>query len=657
MTASPTDHVTTALKLLNSGNTPAAITALHHAIALDATQPEALHLLGIISFQSGEIDQAIDFVHRALSARPTFADAYSNLGSMLNAAARPNEAEAALRKAVSLKSDSAVYRFNLANILVAQKKLADAINEYRAAVRLQPNYPEAWSNLGIAYRDAENLAEATICFENAVDQRPNYTEAQYNLANAYRDQMRLSEAETHIRRLIDRDSGNAKAHNVLGNILSDSTRSTEALDSFTRASELAPSSLQIASNVLCCLQYVPGVTDAMLAKAHTHWVGHHNDIFTAPQHSVTDRDPTRPLKVGFVSTDLGHHPCGFLTVGLFENLNHQQIRPVIFSGRDGMREDQISRRISAVTDWRRVGSFSDTQLTDHIVDSNIDILIDMHGHTAGHRLSVFARKPAPIQMTWLGYVGSTGLPTMDYIIADRWHAPEGSTITGPEKILRLNDGYACYDASMITDEVGSLPALKNGYVTFGSLNNANKLSPQVIESFARIMNAVPDSRIILAFRGLDDHGVATRLLNVFARYGITDNRVTIHGYAPHAQFLKHYHQIDIALDTFPYSGGLTTCEALWMGVPVVTFPGVTFAGRHATSYMTNVGLSDFVASDGYTFEQLAVAKAQNIEVLSVLRQSLRQRMTASPVMDAARFATSFSDSMRQAWQLYCTTKV
>jgi protein O-GlcNAc transferase len=296
-----------------------------------------------------------------------------------------------------------------------------------------------------------------------------------------------------------------------------------------------------------------------------------------------------------------------------------------------------------------VDGLTDDELASQIAEANVDILIDMSGHTSGHRLGVFARKPAPVQMSWLGYVGTTGLPTIDYIIADQWHAPEDQHNAGPERFLRLSDGYVCFDPPQDSGEVAVLPALKNGHITFGCLNNATKLNSMVYDSYARILASVAQSKLILRFRGLDDPGVAASIRDHFVARGIESSRIDILGYAKQPQFLATYNDIDIALDTFPYSGGLTTCEALWMGVPVVTFPGETFAGRHATSHMSNAGLSDFVAKDLAGFERLAIAKASEIQHLAQLRSKLRTCLTASPLCDGPRYAKSFSDTMHKAW--------
>jgi predicted O-linked N-acetylglucosamine transferase (SPINDLY family) len=295
-------------------------------------------------------------------------------------------------------------------------------------------------------------------------------------------------------------------------------------------------------------------------------------------------------------------------------------------------------------------------LAGEIERQDIDILIDMSGHTANHRLLAFARRPAPIQLSWLGYVGTTGLPSLDYVLADRWHAPPGARLEGPETYLRLDDGYVVFDPPALAEATRPLPALSTGTITFGCLNNPAKYSPQLIDSYARILRAVPGSRLLLRFRGLDDAPTRARLTEAFACHGVDAARLDMRGRAKWREFLATYHEIDIALDTFPYSGGLTTCEALWMGVPVVTFPGATFAGRHATSHMSNAGLPDFVARDLADFERLAVAKARDVEALARLRVGLRDRVAASPLCDGPRFAASFTKALRRVWQQWCDIK-
>jgi protein O-GlcNAc transferase len=625
-----------------AGDATAAAALYRQGLALSDTSPDAWHLLGVALVQTGDIDAAITALQRAVALKPNFADAHGNLATALQTAGRLAEAETAARTAIALSPDTAAFHFNLGNLLAVLARPDDALAAYDDAIGLQPVYPEAHSNRGSVLRDLEQLDAATAAFETAVAQKPAYAEARYNLANAYRDQGKLTRAEDEIRRVLA-ERPNAKTYNALGVILSDQGRSAEAVNAFASAMAQDETYMPAASNWLSAQQYVPGVSEPSLARAHALWTARHVSAFVPATPQLRAQ---APVTVGFVSPDLGVHPVGLLSVRMFEHLDPERVHAVVFSTRSQAREDEISARIAKVTTWRRVDGLSDEDLARAIREAGVHILFDLSGHTAGHRLGVFARKTAPIQISWLGYVGTTGLASMDCVLADDVQAPPGTEAHYTENTIRLPHGYTCFDPPRITG-ARETPAARNGFVTFGSLNNPAKLSDDAIASYAQILARTPSSILLLKFRGLEDAGVQQRLRAAFAAHGIGPERLRIEGRAPRLAFLKSYDEVDIALDTFPYSGGLTTCEALWMGCPVVTFPGATFAGRHAASYLTHAGLGDLVAKDQAGFTALAVTLANDLPRVQALREMLPQTV-ARTLCDGARFAEDFSAAMEAA---------
>jgi predicted O-linked N-acetylglucosamine transferase (SPINDLY family) len=627
--------------------------AIAHYRRLTELRPEDAvphYNLGNAESQRGHLEEAVAEYRQALQLRPDFFEAHNNLGSALNRLGRSEEAAAAYQRTIELRPDLAEGHNNLGTILHDLGRLDDAENCFRRALWLRPDYVSTHYNLGNVHRDQGRMGEAIACYRRTVELRPDHAAAHNNLGYALRAEGRLTEAIASFRRAIEAGPNSADALNNLGNVLRDQGQLDEAEATFRRALRLKPDLAVAHSNVLLVLHNRPGMTLAQLATEHSEY----ERAFAGPLRQTwrpheNSRDPDRRLRLGFVSPDLCRHPVGYFTIRFVEQLNRDSAEVVCYS--DRLREDDLTARFRAAAAlWRPVSGFRDERLTEQIRADRIDILFDLAGHTAGHRLLVFARKPAPIQVTWAGYVGTTGLSAIDYLVADRFEIPPGAETHYTDRILRMPDDYVCYDPPAYAPPVGPLPARERGHVTFGSFNYPAKIGPPVIAVWAEILRRVPGARLLLKYRSIDDPAIAGRLTELFAGHGIGPDRVEYRGWSPSAELLRQYGEIDIALDPFPYSGGLTTLEALWMGVPVVTCPGETFAGRHSLSHLSNVGLTETIAGDLDQYIEGAVTLANDLPRLAALRAGLRERVASSPLCDGKRFADNLLRLLREAWR-------
>lgn len=605
--------------------------------------------LGAALQQLKQLDEAIDVYRRMLALEPRNINAYNNLGTVLEQQGKFGEAEAIYHQALALDPAAQSIYYNLGNVLRSSGRADEALQCYRRALAIQPDYYEAQNNLGNVLQAAGRIDEAEVAFRRCAELRPGLTSVTQNLANVLQVRGLLTEAEQTYRRLLEQDE-QAAIHSNLGATLQAQGRIEEALTHFHRAIELAPEDDSYHSNRLLCLHYRPGITAAELAVAHAAWQERHAAPRRVhwPKHD-NSRDPERALRLGFVSGDFWEHTVGFLVAPLLENLDRREFTVICYY--DNARNDKNTARLrSAAGLWRNVCGMSEELLTAQIRSDAVDVLFDLSGHTALNRLRVFARKPAPIQITWAGYVGTTGLEAMDYVLADRYEVPEGEETHYRESILRMPDGYICYGPPPAAPPVGPLPALSRGQVTFGSFNNPAKLNPQVVALWARVLQRVPGSRLLLKYRGFDNPPVQVRFRELFAQCGIGPERLELVAPSLHLGLLEAYNQVDVGLDPFPYSGGITTCEALWMGVPVITCPGATFASRHSQTHLSNAGQAQFVARDFDHYVELAVEWAQDLPRLAAVRAGLRAQLAASPLCDAPRYAQNFQQLMRNAWR-------
>jgi predicted O-linked N-acetylglucosamine transferase (SPINDLY family) len=583
-----------------------------------------------------------------LQLQPGHAEAHNNLGNVLRDQGKLDEAVDCFRQALRLKPASADTYNNLANALTDQGKLDEAATAYRRAIALNPALAEAHANLGIALRNQGKLDEAVACHQRAIELNPNYAEPYNNLGNAFLEQRKLAEAAVCYRRALALRPDFAEALNNLGNVLKDQGELDEAVASYRRAVQAKPGFAVAHSNLVYTLHFSPRYDAAAIAEEHRRWNRQHAEPLAPSIHPhPNDRDLGRRLRVGYVSPDFRDHCQSFFTVPLLSAHDHQNFE--IYGYADVARPDSLTARLSGLADgWRNIAGRSDEQVAEMIRADRIDILVDLTMHMACNRLLVFARKPAPVQVCWLAYPGSSGLSTVDYRLTDAHLDPlDGHDHFHAEQSIRLPDCFWCYDPLTAEPAVNDLPALTQNHVTFGSLNNFCKVTPAVLKLWAEVLRAVPRSRLrMLAPEG----GCRQRVLDLFQDAGVAADRVTFVAQQPRPQYLELFHAIDIGLDSFPYNGHTTSLDSFWMGVPVVTLAGRTAVGRAGVCLLENLGLPEWIAATPEQFVASAVEMAGNLARVSQLRATLRERLRRSPLMDAPRFARNVEAAYRAMWR-------
>lgn len=646
-------HSNLGMALMERGRLAEAAASLRQAVEIKPHYAEAHNNLGNVLQQQKKFVEALACYQQALLLKPDYADALMNIGTTLQEQGKFAEAVVYGEQALRLRPDYSQARFNLGLALLGQQRSVEAIAQLQRAIELQPNHPQACFGLGLAYQEGGRLDEAETWYRRALQLKGDYAEAHHNLGFLLVLQGRPVAALASLREALRLRPDFAEAHNNVGLASKDQGHIDEALAAFRKAVRAKPDHSGAFSNLLLTSHYRTGVTLAELARLHQTF----EQQFAAPLRSAwrrhgVDRDPGRKLRVGLVSADFRFHPIGQFLIRAVENLPRDAIELSCYS--NWPHADELTRRFqAAAATWWDVVKLSDAELAERVRGDEIDILVDLAGHTAANRLLAFARKPAPIQITWIGYEGTTGLAAMDYIIGDRFTIPAASEASYSERVLRMPDCYICFEPPAAAPDVEPPPALRTGQVTFGSFNNPAKVTAQVMNVWADILRRTPGSRLLLKYRGWDETALCERMWAKFAERGIARERLELQGWSPYGEMLAAYQDVDIALDPFPFAGGVTTCTALWMGVPVVTAPGDIFASRHSYSYLSNVGLTETIAENLQGYIRTAVDLARDLPQLAELRSGLRRRMAASPLCDGPRFGQNLAALLRDVWVRYC----
>jgi len=667
------------------GRLPEAVQALRQALALRPDYADAHNNLGIVLAAQGHFEEAVAHHRRVVELRPEDAEGHNNLGAALAgqgrfdeamteyeraAALNPKLAEvhnnvghacqhrgdleaavAAFRRAIEHAPQLAEAHNNLGNALHRLGQTPEAWEAYQRAIQLNPRYPDPHLNLGNVLRDRGQSEEAMACYRRALELRPAYSEAYHNLGNVLGDLGRFDEAIEAYRQSIALRPDYMDAHYHLSTVLRDRAALDEALVECRRALELQPDQAQVRSDLILTLHLHPAYDARVIAEEQRAW----NRWIAEPLRlgivvAVHDRDPGRRLRIGYVSPDFRDHVVGRNLEPLFQHHDRTQFEIFGYSGvrRPDSRTEEFRRRYAA---WRETVRVDDAALAEMIRQDGVDILVDLTQHSTDSRLPVFARRPAPVQVSFAGYPASTGLEAIRYRISDAF-LEGGLTKGGGEESERvfLIDSFWCYDPCGIELPVNALPAEERGYVTFGSLNNFCKINDPLLKLWARLLRAVPGSRLML-LTGAGAH--RQRTVEFLKDEGVESGRVEFAERRPRQEYLALYHEVDLVLDPFPYGGHTTTLDALWMGVPVVSLAGETTVSRAGWSILSNLGLPELVAFSGDDYLALAQRLAEDRPRLAELRATLRSRLEKSVLMNGEHFTRQIEAAYRAMWREWC----
>jgi protein O-GlcNAc transferase len=629
-----------------AGDLLGASVFLDELLRIKPDHPEALMSLAMIRINDNPHSAAL-LAGQVIKHLPNNVPAWTLLGQAVSALSRADEAVQAFTRAVQLNPKDANAQSNLSIALMRAGNPWAAIDAAKRAIELSPTLPEALASLGHAYNVLDMSEEAISAFKTALRLRPNFPDALLGLARAEQSSGRPSRAIAALLRASEISGGRyeylaslATAYREIGDL--------ESAKAVTRkAAGLSQRPSYLASNALMSDQYDPEVDDQAATKAAQNWGVYQVSMARAtPRADRFAKVGADKLRVGYVSADFYRHPVGWLGAGPIGSHDRAAFHIAVYANQTAA-DDLTSRVKSSVDAWVPILGLDDDTVAAKIAADGIDLLVDLSGHTAGNRLGVFARRPARVQAAWLGYFATTGLPTIDYVLMDEHHLVPGAEQLFVEKVITLPGCRFCYSAPAYAGDPAPPPSLEKGFTTFGSFNNAAKINGGVLALWAQVLAAVPGSNLILKWRSYADPVLQGRTRFEFERLGIDPGRISFSGASQHGDMLSQYSEVDIALDPFPFTGGATSCEALWMGVPVVTLPGTRPVSRQTYSILRTIGRPEFSAPTPSAYVETAAGLARDRDRLAKVRGSLRSEMARSPLCDAKGFAVRLEAIFRQ----------
>jgi len=636
-----------------SGEPQRAMDCYQDALGVSPDNVAANRNLGYLQLENGHDAEGLKYLKTAVTAEPGVLQDQFTLAEGLASSGAHAEAIPHYTKVVELKPDLAIAHNHLAYSLSACGLHERAAKHYKEAIALDPTDHASCNDFGLLLQKFGQHDAAAEYFKKTIELKPEFSGGHLNLGNIYRDLHRFVEARRCYEKTLELDPDNADAYNNLGTILKDQGSVARATECARRAIELRSGFTEAHSNLLMNLQYLDDVTTETLYQAHLEWVrcqiGHDDRQFSNYRNS---RDPDRPLRIGYVSPDFITHPVGLFLEPVLESHDESRVQVICYDNL--YRGDAVTERLKLLAnEWRPIAGHSDDRVAEMIQNDGIDILVDLAGHTANNRMRLFSRKPAPVQASWIGYLHSTGLAQMDYLIADSVAVPENTQQRFSETVMRLPHCFLCYGQPKNRPEVAPPPALANGYVTFGCYNNLAKVSKNVLGLWRKILDQTAQSRLLLKSAAFTDAETRDEFLKNLEAMGFDATRMLLEGQSAHGEYFLSYGQIDIALDPFPFSGGTISADALWMGVPVVTLAGDRMASRTSASILTCLGLDRLVTFDGDSYVNAAVSLAEDPAGLASLRQGMRPRFSQTALGEPEIFTANLETAYGQMWQEWC----
>ncbi|KAM7265773.1 hypothetical protein ACFE04_003456 [Oxalis oulophora] len=686
----------TSLKL--AGNTQEGIQKYYDALKIDPHYAPAYYNLGVVYSEMMQYESALNCYERAALERPMYAEAYCNMGVIYKNRGDLEAAIACYERCLAVSPNFEIAKNNMAIALTdlgTKVKLEGDINQgvayykkalyynwhyadamynlgvaygemlkfdmaivfYELAFHFNPHCAEACNNLGVIYKDRDNLDKAVECYQMALSIKPNFSQSLNNLGVVYTVQGKLDAAASMVEKAILANPTYAEAYNNLGVLYRDAGNITMAIDAYEQCLKIDPDSRNAGQNRLLAMNYIDEGHDDKLFEAHRDWGRRFMMLFS--QYTSWDnlKDPERPLVIGYVSPDYFTHSVSYFIEAPLAYHDYANYKVVVYSAvvkadaKTNRFRDKVLKKGGV---WRDIYGIDEKKVASMVREDKIDILVELTGHTANNKLGMMACRPAPVQVTWIGYPNTTGLPTIDYRISDSLADQPDTKQKHVEDLVRLPKCFLCYTPSPEAGPICPTPALSNGFVTFGSFNNLAKITPKVLQVWAKILCAVPNSRLVVKCKPFCCDSVRQRFLTTLEQLGLESQRVDL---LPlillNQDHMQAYSLMDISLDTFPYAGTTTTCESLYMGVPCVTMAGPVHAHNVGVSLLTNVGLPHLVAKNEDEYVQLALQLASDVTALSNLRMSLRDLMSKSPVCDGPNFILGLESRYRKIWRRYC----